>query len=285
MAKLFEFPGTSQPESEETQNHMTTETATTEVRKIVEALFRGTQSAYVLFLPERRQTAAGIQMRPLIMPLQSPRTAPLVHVAIGEDVAKRAIAQYHLKQGKMEYRRLAFADLMRYMLRMMHADVWGCALLLEHSALIASTKTMQAMVLELQGKDPASFLRTAELIERLHQCRRDHKSFYMPVMKRDGKATPVCFGNQDPRVCPVATSRELLERQFEKMTQKPIPMQVTPVQLIERLAGFQHQTGGYLISFLDGDQNYPSYSLPFCRTFCEIFRLKIPAAFAQPSKQ
>ncbi len=287
MAKLFEFPGTSQTGGEEAANNVAVdlEHAAAEVRSVVESLFRGESECYVIFLPEKKQTEAGIQMRPLVMPMQSPRTAPLVHVAIGEAMAKRVVEKYQLKEGKPEYHKMAFPDLMRYMLRMMNADIWGCALLREQSTLIASTVSMQTAVLELQGKDPSSFQRTAELIETLHKCRRANKSFYMPVMKLNGRATPVCFGNEDPRVCPVATSRELLEKQFEKMTEKPLPMQVTPAQLIERLAGFQRQTGGYLVSFLDGDQNYPSYSMPFCRTFCEIFRLKIPAEFLPQPKQ
>lgn len=285
MAKLFEFPGAQQAETPENNVKLDVEHAADEVKKVVESLFRGESECYVIFLPEKKQTEAGVQMRPLVMPLQSPRTIPLVHVAIGEDVAKSVVERYQLKEGKPEYHRMPFPELMRYMLRMMNADVWGCALLREQSTLVASTRSMQTAVLELQGKDPGSFQRTADLIETLHKCHKANKSFYMPVMKLNGKATPVCFGNEDPRVCPVATSRELLEKQFENMKEKPLPMQVNAVQLIERLAGFEKQTGGYLVSFLDGDQNFPSYSLPFCRTFCDIFRIKVPVEFVPQTKQ
>ena len=89
MAKLFEFPGTSQTGGEEAANNVAVdlEHAAAEVRSVVESLFRGESECYVIFLPEKKQTEAGIQMRPLVMPMQSPRTAPLVHVAIGEAMA------------------------------------------------------------------------------------------------------------------------------------------------------------------------------------------------------
>ncbi|MGN1030273.1 MAG: hypothetical protein ACI4PQ_01580 [Butyricicoccaceae bacterium] len=261
------------------------EHAAEEIRKVVEKIYHGEYGCYVLFLPEQRQTEAGIQMRPLVAALKQPRTAQLVHVALSEEMAQRAVNKYQLENGKPVYRKMGFPDLMRFMLRMMSADVWGCALLREENTLIASTRLMQTVILELQGKDPTSFQRTADMLSALHACRRANKSFYMPVMKVNGKATPVCFGNEDPRVCPVSTSRERLENLFVKMTEKPLPMQVNAAQLIERLAGFERQTGGFVVSFMDGDQTYPSHSAPFCRSFCEIFRVQCPAVFEPKPKQ